>query len=154
YEKFHRVNISDQVIEEAVKLSDRYLVDRFLPDKAIDVIDEASSKLKVKTYRIPEEIVKITAQLKEIQEEKVTAVNTQNFEKAAYLRDQALLLENKLHALNEEFENDNEFSAEVDIERIRDIISDWSKVPVTQMTQEETDKYRDLDKNLKKYVIG
>lgn len=154
YEKFHRVNISDEVIEEAVRLSDRYLVDRFLPDKAIDVIDEASSKLKVKTYKIPDEILQISQQINILQEEKVSAVNTQNFEKAAYLRDQLVVMENRLNALQEKFDEDEDYKAEVDVDRIREIVSDWAKVPVTQMTQEENEKYKKLDINLKEYVIG
>lgn len=154
YEAFHKVKISDEVIEEAVKLSDRYLVDRFLPDKAIDVIDEASSKLKVKTYKIPEEIIKLTKEIEENQEEKVKAINTQDFEKAAYLRDQILLKESKLVELKDDFDADKDYKAEIDIEKVRDIVADWSKVPVKQMTEEENLKYKELDKRLKDYVIG
>ena len=154
YEAFHRVRISDEVIEEAVKLSDRYLIDRFLPDKAIDVIDEASSKLKVNTYKIPEEELKLLDEIKKFQKEKIEAINTQNFEKAAYLRDQIILKEAKLDEVREDFINDDSYDAEIDLERIRNIISDWSKVPVSQMTQEESEKYRHLEEKLKEYVIG
>lgn len=154
YQAFHKVYISDQVIEEAVKLSDRYLVDRFLPDKAIDVIDEASSKLKVKTFEIPQEEKDLLEKISKFKEEKEIAVNTQNFEKAAFLRDQLIDLETRLEDIRENYETDTNYKAEIDIEKIRDIVSDWSKVPVTQMTQEESEKYRDLDKKLKDYIIG
>lgn len=154
YEAFHKVQISNEVIDEAVKLSDRYLVDRFLPDKAIDVIDEVASKLKVTTYKIPKEILEIQAQLDQLQEDKVKAINTQDFEKAAYLRDQIIKLETRFFELKEEFENDKDFKATVDVERVREIVADWSKVPVKQMTDEETEKYKDLEKRLKEYVIG
>ena len=154
YEAFHRVRISDEVIEETVKLSDRYLIDRFLPDKAIDVIDEASSKLKVNTYKIPEEVLKLTKTIDELQEKKIVAVNTQNFEEAAFLRDRIIENESRLMEIKEVFDGDTNYDASIDVERIRDIVSEWSKVPVTQMTQEESEKYRDLQKRLKEYVIG
>lgn len=154
YESFHKVKISDEVIEEAVKLSDRYLIDRFLPDKAIDVIDEASSKLKVKTYKIPEEILSIQEELEALQEDKVKAINTQDFEKAAYLRDQILMKEAKLADLKDDFDNDRTYEDQIDIEKVREIVADWSKVPVKQMTEEESTRYKELDKRLKEYVIG
>ncbi|MDO5027457.1 MAG: ATP-dependent Clp protease ATP-binding subunit [Tissierellia bacterium] len=154
YESFHKVKISDEVIEEAVKLSDRYLIDRFLPDKAIDVIDEASSKLKVKTYKIPKEISDLQEELDKLQEDKVKAINTQDFEKAAYLRDQILMKEAKLADLKDDFNNDKSYEAQIDIDKVREIVGDWSKVPVKQMTEEESNRYKELDKRLKEYVIG
>lgn len=154
YENFHKVKISGQVIEEAVRLSDRYLIDRFLPDKAIDVIDEAASKLKVNTYTIPEKIVDLRDSIQIDQEEKQRAINTQDFEKAAFLRDSILHKEGELQELTEAFESNKDYTAEIDVERVRDIVADWSKVPVKKMTEEESEKYRDLDKTLKEYVIG
>lgn len=154
YESFHKVRISDEVIEEAVNLSDRYLIDRFLPDKAIDVIDEASSKLKVKTYKIPDDILNLQKDIEELQEEKTKSINTQDFEKAAYLRDQLLLKETKLAELKDDFEGESDYEAQVDIEKVREIVADWSKVPVKQMTEEESTRYKELDKRLKEYVIG
>ena len=154
YEAFHRVKIYDEVIEEAVRLSDRFLVDRFLPDKAIDVIDEVASKLKVKSYKIPDEVLELQEKLTGLEEEKQTAINTQNFEKAAYLRDQSALVETRLEELKEKFEQDTSFTESLDVEKVREIVADWAKVPVTQMTQEESEKYRDLDKTLKDFVIG
>lgn len=154
YQKFHRIEISDEVIEEAVKLSDRYLMDRFLPDKAIDVIDEAASKLKVNLFKFSEEESKLIEDIRALNEEKEIAVNTQNFEKAAFLRDKLIQKNTKLDELRESEENNFKLVGKIEIERVREIISDWAKVPVTQLTQEENEKYRDLDNNLKEVIIG
>lgn len=156
YEKFHNIKITDAVIEEAVKLSDRYLVDRFLPDKAIDVIDEAASKLKVVSFKWPKEYVELKEELEKLLDEKEEAINTQNYEKAAFIRDRIKIIEEKIF----KFENSEENSEEINyIEKInkdviRKIISDWAKVPVTKLSKAENEKYRDLDKNLKGIVIG
>ncbi|MCT1796329.1 ATP-dependent Clp protease ATP-binding subunit [Helcococcus kunzii] len=156
YERFHRIEITDEVIEEAVKLSDRYITDRYLPDKAIDVIDEASSNLKVDSFKIPEELVKLTEEFNTLNKQKEEAINTQNFEKAAFVRDKLNAVENKIFDFNQKRENSDEieYTEKITVDKIREIISDWSKVPVTQLTQEENEKYRDLDKNLKGVVIG
>lgn len=156
YERFHRIEITDEVIEEAVKLSDRYITDRYLPDKAIDVIDEASSNLKVDSFKIPEELVKLTEEFNTLNKQKEEAINTQNFEKAAFVRDKLNAVENKIFDFNQKRENSHEieYTEKITVDKIREIISDWSKVPVTQLTQEENEKYRDLDKNLKGVVIG
>lgn len=156
YEKFHRIKITDEVIEEAVKLSDRYLIDRFLPDKAIDVIDEASSNLKVDSFKIPEELKKLQEELDSLNKQKEEAVNIQNYEKAAFIRDKINEVELKIMEFNEKEEESDEikYTEEITLEKIRAIISDWAKVPVTKLTQEENEKYRNLDKNLKGSVIG
>lgn len=159
YERFHRVKISDEVIEEAVKLSDRYLVDRFLPDKAIDVIDEASSKLKVKSFKLDEELVRLEKEAEDLDNQKQEAINTQNYEKAAFIRDKLDKLYDELYKVRDEINSkyqaeEIEYIEEISLDRVREIISDWSKVPVTKMTQEENQRYRDLDKNLRENVIG
>lgn len=156
YEKFHKIRISDEVIEEAVKLSDRYLVDRFLPDKAIDVIDEASSNLKVESFKIPEELLKLQEELEEFEKKKEEAVNTQAYEEAAFIRDKIRDIENKIFEFktSEEESDEIKYTETITLDKIREIISDWSKVPVTKMTQEENEKYRDLEKHLKSNVIG
>lgn len=155
YEKFHRIKISDEVIEEAVKLSDRYLVDRFLPDKAIDVIDEASSNLKVDSFKIPEELLKLQEELKSLEIKKEEAVNTQAYEEAAFIRDKINNIENQILEFKSREESDEiKYTEIISLDKIREIVSDWSKVPVTKMTKEENEKYRDLDKNLKGTVIG
>ena len=156
YEKFHKIKISDEVIEEAVKLSDRYLVDRFLPDKAIDVIDEASSNLKVESFKIPEELLKLQEELEKFEKKKEEAVNTQAYEEAAFIRDKIRDIENKIFEFktSEEESDEIKYTETITLDKIREIISDWSKVPVTKMTQEENEKYRDLEKHLKSNVIG
>ena len=159
YEKFHRIQISDQVIEEAVKLADRYIVDRFLPDKAIDVIDEASSNLKVDSFELPEEMVKLHKEADSLNAEKEEAINTQNYEKAAYIRDRLQEIERKIFEYNEaketsEAEGTIDYLETITLDKVREIISKWSKVPVTKLSQEENERYRDLDKNLKGLVIG
>lgn len=156
YEKFHRIKITDEIIEEAVKLSDRYLVDRFLPDKAIDVIDEASSNLKVDSFKIPEELKKLQDEYAELNKQKEEAVNIQNYEKAAFIRDKINEVELKIMEFNQKEEESDEiqYTSEITVEKIRSIISEWAKVPVTKLTKEENDRYRDLDKNLKGTVIG
>lgn len=155
YEKFHRIKINDEIIEEAVKLSDRYLVDRFLPDKAIDVIDEAASNLKVDSFKIPNELKKLQDEFSQLNKQKEEAVNIQNYEKAAFIRDKINEVELKIMEFNQKEESDEiKYTSEITIEKIRSIISDWAKVPVTKLTKEENDRYRDLDKNLKGTVIG
>jgi len=154
YEKFHKVEIGANVIEEAVKLSDRYLVDRFLPDKAIDVIDEAASMVKVENYEIPQKILDLNKDIDKLRKEKRVAINTQNFEQAAFLRDQIVKLENDLYEARKKHEDDTNYKAEISIEEVRKIISDWSNVPITQLTEKEMDKYLKLDENLKGQVIG
>ena len=150
YEKFHNVKLSDDAIELAVRLSDRYITDRFLPDKAIDVIDEAMSKISIKTFKISDDDIKIQKELEELNQLKEKAVNTQDFEKAAELRDKIKDLEKEA----DEMENGRQTKAEIDIDEIYNIVSSWSNVPVNKMDEEENEKYRDLDKNLKKSVIG
>nr|WP_276939496.1 ATP-dependent Clp protease ATP-binding subunit [Helcococcus sueciensis] len=156
YERFHKIEISDEVIEEAVKLSDRYLVDRFLPDKAIDVIDEASSKLKVDSFKLPEELLRLREEYENLQNQKEEAVNTQNYEKAAFIRDRINEVEISLEEFNKNQEESEEieYTEKITVDKVRDIISDWAKVPVTKLTKEENERYRDLDENLKESVIG
>ena len=153
YEKHHNVLIPDETIEAAVKYSDRYLNDRFLPDKAIDLIDEASSKLKIETYKIPEFEEEFKKELEEIENKKSEAVKNQDYELAANLRDEQKQVEKKYKEEIEKFQ-EKESKKEVTPELIADIVSDWSKVPVTEMTAEETEKLRDLDDKLKEDVKG
>lgn len=153
YEKHHNVLIPDETIEAAVKYSDRYLNDRFLPDKAIDLIDEASSKLKIETCKIPEFEEEFKKELEEIENKKSEAVKSQDYELAANLRDEQKQVEKKYKEEIEKFQ-EKESKKEVTAELIAEIVSDWSKVPVTEMTAEETEKLRDLDDKLKEDVKG
>ena len=153
YEDHHNVTIPDETIEAAVKYSDRYLNDRFLPDKAIDLIDEASSKLKIESYKVPEFEEKYKKELEDIENKKSEAVKSQDYELAANLRDEQKQVEEKYKEEIEKFQKE-EAKKEVTPELIAKIVSDWSKVPVTEMTAEETEKLRDLDEKLKEDVKG
>ncbi|MBU5668974.1 ATP-dependent Clp protease ATP-binding subunit [Peptoniphilus sp. MSJ-1] len=153
YENHHNVIISDETIEAAVKYSDRYLNDRFLPDKAIDLIDEASSKLKIESYKVPEFEEEYKAKLEEIEDKKNEAVKNQDYELAANLRDEQKKVEAEYKKKLEEFK-ENEQKKEVTKELVADIVSEWSKVPVKDMTEEESEKLKDLDVNLKEDVKG
>lgn len=153
YEAHHKVIISDDTVEAAVKYSDRYLNDRFLPDKAIDLIDEASSKLKIESYKVPEFEEKYKNALSNIESKKNEAVKNQDYELAASLRDEQKKIEQDYQEELEKFEEE-ESKKEVTPEHIAQIVSDWAKIPVTEMTEEETEKLRLLDTNLMKEVKG
>ena len=150
YEDHHKVEITDDAIKAAVDLSQRYIQDRFLPDKAIDVIDEACSKERIKNYRENKDQTSNKEILDKLIEEKAQAINEQNFEKAASLRDQ-------INEAREKFETEkkeNKSNLKIGFDQIAKIVSDWSKVPITKLTEDEKQKYMDLDIDLKKEVIG
>lgn len=155
YEAFHKVNISEDAIITAATLSDRYIMDRSLPDKAIDLIDEASSKAKVKGNQKPEELVKIEELISKIEAEKREALLTDNFEKAAKLRDQIKEANNKKTELMNKYYN-NSSSAAITItgEDICAIISKWTGIPITKITESEKERLLHLEDVLHKRVIG
>ena len=150
YEDHHKVEITDDAIKAAVDLSQRYIQDRFLPDKAIDVIDEACSKERIKNYKENKNQVSNKEILNKLFEEKNQAINEQNFEKAASLRD-------KINETREKFEKEKEekkMDLKISFDEVAKIVSSWSKVPITKLTEDEKQKYMDLDIDLKKEVIG
>ncbi|MDU5504644.1 MAG: ATP-dependent Clp protease ATP-binding subunit [Anaerococcus vaginalis] len=150
YEDHHKVEITDEAIKAAVDLSQRYIQDRFLPDKAIDVIDEACSKERIKNYKENKDQVSNKEILNKLFEEKNQAINEQNFEKAASLRD-------KINETREKFEKEKEekkMDLKISFDEVAKIVSSWSKVPITKLTEDEKQKYMDLDIDLKKEVIG
>ena len=150
YEDHHKVEITDEAIKAAVDLSQRYIQDRFLPDKAIDVIDEACSKERIKNYKENKNQVSNKEILDKLVEEKNMAINEQNFEKAASLRDQINETREKLEKEKEEKKTDLKIS----FDEVAKIVSSWSKVPITKLTEDEKQRYMDLDIDLKKEVIG
>lgn len=150
YEDHHKVEITDEAIKAAVDLSQRYIQDRFLPDKAIDVIDEACSKERIKNYKENKNQVSKKEILDKLIEEKNQAINEQNFEKAASLRDQINETREKLEKEKEE----NKTDLKISFDEVAKIVSSWSKVPITKLTEDEKQKYMDLDIDLKKEVIG
>lgn len=155
YEEHHNVSIRDDAITSAVELSTRYIADRFLPDKAIDLIDEASSKVRLDAVDEPQSLKDIEEQISAKIEEKNTAVSEQNYELAAQLRDEQQALEKTLIEEREKAEKDcNETRVDVTAETIAKIVSDWTGVPVVQLTKQESERLLDLEKILHNRVIG
>ena len=155
YEAHHKVKITDEAIKEATVLSERYITDRFLPDKAIDLIDEACSKVKIKSLTKPESFKNLEKELDKKSKEKEEAIISQNFEKAAKIRDEEKELKEKISKQDEKWkkqENNKEIS--IGKEEICEVVSNWTKIPVTKLTQTESEKIKNLDKELKKRVIG
>ncbi len=155
YEAHHKVKITDEAIDAAVKLSKRYINDRFLPDKAIDLIDEACSKIKLKTVTMPDNITKLEKEYEKLAKEKEEAIISQSFEKAAKLRDEEKNLKDKIANLKKKWEKDSKSKeASVTQKEICDVVSNWTKIPVSKLNETETEKLKKLDENLKKRVIG
>jgi len=155
YEAHHRVSISDEAIIEAVKLSDRYITDRFLPDKAIDVIDEAGSKVRLRSFTTPPNLKELEVKLEEVRKEKDAAVQSQEFEKAASLRDSEQRLREQLEDTKRQWkEKQGKENSEVTIEDIANVVSSWTNIPVTKLAQTEADKLLNMESVLHKRVIG
>ena len=155
YEAHHNVKISDEAIEAAVKLSTRYVNDRFLPDKAIDLIDEASSKARLKTYVEPEEFKQKQEEIDKTKSEKEEAVINQKFEKAAKLRDKERKLKDELKKEQDEWKKENTKSiVTITEENIAEVIANWTGIPAKKITEDENTKLKNLEKELHKRVIG
>lgn len=155
YEAHHKVRITDEAINEAVKLSSRYIADRFLPDKAIDLVDEAASRVRLRTYTAPDDLQTIENTLKSLEQEKAEAVNTQDFERAAKIRDEEKKLREELDNKKKEWQEKNEHkNDEVTGEDIAEIVSSWTGVPVSQLTQEESERLLKLEEILHNRIIG
>jgi ATP-dependent Clp protease ATP-binding subunit ClpC len=155
YETHHRVTITDQAIVAAANLADRYIADRFLPDKAIDLIDEAGSRLRIKRMQTPPDLRDIERRLEDVLREKRTAVEEQRFEDAGALRDQEKsLLEEKAAKESEVKASGVDLFDEVDEEAIADVLSMWTGIPVYKLTEEETQKLLRMEDELHKRIIG
>ena len=155
YEAHHKVTITDEAIDAAVKLSSRYIADRYLPDKAIDLIDEAASRVRLRTFTAPEDLQDLEKRIKDIEIDKAAAVNAQDFERAASLRDKEKELQEQLERAKDEWASKNERSNSVVVPGdIADIVSMWTGVPVTQLTEEESQRLLRLEETLHKRVIG
>ena len=153
YEAFHKVKITDEAIEAAAKLSDRYIMDRSLPDKAIDLIDEASSKAKVHANQKPEEIAKLEEEILGFEAEKKEALISDNFEKAANFRDKIREATAKKKALEEKLRGTNS-QAVITENDICAVISKWTGIPVTKVSETEKERLLNLENILHKRVIG
>ncbi len=155
YEAHHNVKIADDAIKAAVELSTRYINDRFLPDKAIDLVDEAASRVKMRTYTQPESLKKLEEKISSLDREKEDAIRLQDFEKAAGLRDKVKESKEKLEKEREKWENKNTKSVTVlNEEDIAEVVSNWTGVPVQKLTQSENEKLKMLEQTLHKRVIG
>lgn len=155
YEAHHRVSITDEAIEAAVKLSDRYISDRFLPDKAIDLIDEAGSKVRLRSYTTPPNLKELEVKLEDVRKEKDSAVQSQEFEKAASLRDTEQRLREQLEETKKTWkEKQGKENNEVTVEDIASVVSSWTGVPVSKLQQTETAKLLNLEEVLHSRVIG
>lgn len=155
YEAHHKVTITDEAINAAVKLSSRYISDRFLPDKAIDLIDEAASRVRLNSCAMPQEVKDIEQKIVDTESEKDEAINSQEFERAASLRDKENELKQKLREEKEKWQQkSNHSDGEVTEEDIAEIVSQWTGVPVAQLTEEESERLLRLEEELHNRIIG
>lgn len=155
YEAHHKVKIPNDAIEAAVKLSKRYIADRFLPDKAIDLIDEAASRVRLRSFTAPDSLKELEKKLKELEAEKEAAVNEQDFERAAKLRDEERTVKTELEESKGAWEKENgEDNGAVTPEDIANIVSTWTGIPVVQLTEEESQRLLKLEEILHKRVVG
>ena len=155
YEAHHNVKITDEAIKASVELSTRYINDRFLPDKAIDLIDEAASKVKMRTYTEPDSLKKLSDKIAQLDKEKEDAIRSQDFEKAASIRDKEKAAKEKLAKEKEKWESKNTKSiTTLTEEDIAEVVSSWTGVPVQKLTQSENEKLKNLEETLHKRVIG
>jgi ATP-dependent Clp protease ATP-binding subunit ClpC len=155
YEAHHKVRITNSALEAAVKLSSRYIADRFLPDKAIDLVDEAASRVRLKSVTTPSDLRDLEDKLKKFNEEKESAVKSQDFERAAKMRDEEKTLREKVDLQKKEWQESNVRKVnEVTDEEIADIVSSWTGIPVQKLAQEENEKLLHMEDVLHKRVIG
>jgi ATP-dependent Clp protease ATP-binding subunit ClpC len=155
YESHHKVKISDEALVAAVDLADRYITDRFMPDKAIDLIDEAAAKIRIKSLITPPDLKAIQKELEHINKEKEEAITIQDYEKAAVLRDKEKELKGKLDDTRLQWNNQSlAKTLEVNRETIAEVVALWTKVPVDRLTEKESDKLLKLEEILHKRVIG
>ena len=155
YEAHHGVKITDEALEAAAKLSDRYIADRFLPDKAIDLVDEASSKMRLKSYTAPPSLKKLEEEVEKLKQEKEEAISTQDFEKAAKIRDKEKEKREELTEKRRTWEQKAQSSKKkITADDIADIVSLWTDIPVKSLKEEESQRLLHLEEELHKRVVG
>ncbi|WP_024833018.1 ATP-dependent Clp protease ATP-binding subunit [Ruminiclostridium josui] len=155
YEAHHRVKITDAALEAAVKLGDRYITDRFLPDKAIDLIDEAASRIRLKTFTAPPDLKEMEEKVERLGKEKEDAIRCQEFEKAARIRDEEQKLKNDLEKIRDQWHQKNQTKTDtVTEDDIADIVASWTGIPVKRLAEEESERLLKLEETLHKRVIG
>ena len=155
FEAHHGVEITDEAIEAAVKMSIRYINDRYLPDKAIDLIDEAASRAKLKTFTEPDSLKKLQEEIEKVENEKEEAVRIQKFEKAASLRDKQKELKEKYEKEQKKWQNKNDKTiTNITEENVAEVISSWTGIPAKKITEDENARLKNLEKTLHERVIG
>ncbi len=155
YEAHHKVKITDEAIEAAVKMSDRYITERFLPDKAIDLIDEAASKVRLVAFTAPPELKKLEEKIESLGKERDDAVLSQEFEQAAKIRDELIELNAKLDTMKNSWKQKNHNNTDmVTADEIAEVVSSWTGIPVKKLEEEEGERLKNLEKVLHNRVIG
>ena len=155
YEAHHKVKITDEAIEAAVKYSVRYIGDRYLPDKAIDLIDEAASKLRISSYTAPDSIKELENKLKQISSEKEEAIGSQEFERAAKLRDEEKKLRDEIEKAKTEWkEGNNRDNLTIGESEIAEVVTEWTGIPVKSLTEDEGTRLMHLEEELHKRIVG
>ena len=155
YEAHHKVKITDEAIENAVKMSARYIADRYLPDKAIDLIDEAASRVRLKAFTAPPNLKEMELEIKRLKDEKASAVRSQDYENAAKIRDKENELQTLLDEEKEKWKNSSSHDVkQVEVEDIANIVSQRSGIPVTQLTKEESERLLNMEQILHERIVG
>ena len=154
YEAFHKAKITDEALEAAVSLSSRYITDRFLPDKAIDVVDEAASKVRMKVFSAAPDVKALETQLADVKKEKEAAVTAQEFEKAAEMRDEEKRIEKEINDKKKTAKENSDAKLVVTDEDIASVVAQWTGIPVSKIAQEESESLLHLEEELHKRVIG
>lgn len=154
YEAFHKAKITDEALEAAVSLSSRYITDRFLPDKAIDVVDEAASKVRMKVFSTAPDVKALETQLADVKKEKEAAVTAQEFEKAAEMRDEEKRIEKAINDKKKAAKENSDAKLVVTDEDIASVVAQWTGIPVSKIAQEESESLLHLEEELHKRVIG
>ena len=154
YEAFHKAKITDEALAAAVSLSSRYITDRFLPDKAIDVVDEAASKVRMKVFSAAPDVKALETQLADVKKEKEAAVTAQEFEKAAEMRDEEKRIEKEINDKKKAAKENSDAKLVVTDEDIASVVAQWTGIPVSKIAQEESESLLHLEEELHKRVIG
>ena len=154
YEAFHKAKITDEALEAAISLSSRYITDRFLPDKAIDVVDEAASKVRMKVFSAAPDVKALETQLADVKKEKEAAVTAQEFEKAAEMRDEEKRIEKEINDKKKAAKENSDAKLVVTDEDIASVVAQWTGIPVSKIAQEESESLLHLEEELHKRVIG
>lgn len=154
YEAFHKAKITDEAIYKAVELADRYITDRFQPDKSIDVIDEAAAKVRMKAYSSPISVKEKEQELASLQKEKEAAISTQNFERAAILRDKVKDISKEIEKSKNEWKENNDKNLVVTADDVAEVVAKWTGVPLQNLKETESERLLHLEDELHKRVIG